>query len=141
MHKVDLSEARAELERMLGAHLQRLDPDAVAELFPPLEWEPITNWGNATDDEIWRCINIDKDLISAMGRLVMVSDPSFYDGGSAFSFLPSEFSRAAAWHLSETNERIFAGGDVVMWCETSSTIWLFHHEGIFARVSGKARRS
>jgi len=135
MQPLNLAKAKAELEQMLGVQLERLDPDTVAALFPGIRWKSIVGWGTASDEDVSHQTNLDLDLGREGGTITLVTDPSFYVGGCALSFSPAELSAASAFHLSETNERIFGGGDVLVWSAASSSIWLFHHEGIFAKAS------
>ena len=135
MQALTFAKAKADLERMLGAPLERLDPDAVSKRCSEIRWKPIMDWGSASDQVVARQTNLDQDLRREAGTIVMVTDAAFQVGGTALSFSPPEFSAVSAYHLTETNELIFGGGDVVIWCANSSSIWLFHHEGIFARWS------
>ena len=135
MQPLDVAKAKAELEQMLGVHLDRLDPDTVAALFPGLCWKSIVAWGTASDEDVSHQTNLHLDLDREGGTITLVTDPSFYVGGCALSFSHAEFLAASTFHLSETNERIFGGGDVILWSTASSSIWLFHHEGLFAKTS------
>jgi len=127
-----LANTRQELEKALGQSLRALDVDSIAELLPAKEWLQIPNWGASGDTEIAEWAGLLDPALT--GTIILITDPSFYDGGSAVVFDVAEIVSVFDQHLKETHEKVFGGGDVIMWSSDLNTLWLFHHEGVFAKV-------
>src|SRR5437588_389666 len=131
MNIVSIDAAKSELETLVGAPLNRVDPDALADVLDDLTWMPIVGWSELSDQRIAVESGLSSSEVS--GTMVVVTDVSFYKSGGAFVMDTDRFVEFLDWHRKEFGERVFSGGDVIAWVREARRLWLFHHEGVFAR--------
>lgn len=129
MKRADLRAVKQELESLLGSKLKSLDPDAIGEALGPLQWRSIPT--DIEDDATMPKL-LELDSLPPGNELVVITDASFAEGVGAFVLIAAEFDEFQTLHLDEFAERVFSGGDVILWAPMGKRVWLVHHEGVFA---------
>lgn len=132
MKTVELAIARKQLESLMGSELGQLDPDAIDACIPDLRWESLPNDG-LSDAKTATAIGLLGD--TSISEFTFVTDASFAAGVGAFIVERSELSDFFALHVRDFKERVFSGGDVIIWSRDSGKMWICHHEGVFATTT------
>ena len=135
MRMLPIEMAKQQLESMIGAKLLTIDPDAIDAAVGSTHWlslpADIKDKGDAAMVEM-----LGLSLLAPDTELIVVTDASYGDGesGGAFVVNASSFSELESFHHQNFAERVFSGGDVIIWSPSVGMLWIVHHEGIFTTL-------
>jgi len=128
VNTLNLDYAKKQLESMIGAEVGTLDPDSIDAVLHGLQWGEIPEEID-TDAKMTAFLGLSS--IEAGTDLVVVTDASFEVGSGAFAITVAELASLYTYHLAHFGERVFSGGDVIIWTLAANKLWIIHHEGVF----------
>lgn len=133
MNTIDLGLIKVALEELVGAKLRHLDPDSLSDCIPGLEWSPLPASAASSDVEAERALGFSAQAEDEV--LYFVTEASFAGQGGGFVVRQGELCGFFEEHLQRFGERVFSGGDVIVWSGERKRIWLWHHEGVFTTAT------
>ena len=119
----------------LGKPVQRLDPDSVDACLGTLQWSSVPEEIN---DDVAMSTLLDLWTVPENEELYILTDASFGAETGVFVLPASDLLPFFAFHLESFAERVFSGGDVIIWTATKK-LWVAHHEGVFAQMRSSSR--
>ena len=134
MRMLALGAAKKHIEAAIGRPIHRLDPDSVDACFGPLQWSGVPERIN---DDIAMSTLLGLWTVPENEELFILTDASFGAETGVFVLRASELLSFFALHLERFAERVFSGGDVIIWTATKN-LWVVHHEGVFAHMQSSS---
>jgi hypothetical protein len=119
--------------RILGRSPTALTPDAIAAIVERVDWRALPEWESKSDADIATEAGVFRAAWS--GPLLVVTEASFVSRGAAFLLEANELRLFVSEHLARYDECFFNGDVIIVECR-GHRIWLFHHEGEYAMLSG-----
>ena len=132
---VNMARVHEACARILGRRPTALTPDTIAVLVEHVDWKSLPEWESKSDADI--AIGSGLHSVAFSGPLLVVTEASFGSGRGAFMVEARELGLLVEQHLVRHGECFFNGDVIIVECK-GSQIWLFHHEGQYATLSGSS---
>ena len=133
--RVSMDEAKSIVESAIGGRIRALLPDRIHEALEPerpLQWHPFPDWELHEDPAMLERTGFSEACKAE--RVLVVSDACFRHPRGAIVLPGAELESLAHEHVSRFRDTMF-GGDLIMVDLEGGTLWLFHHEGYYARTA------
>jgi hypothetical protein len=127
-------EALKEVKSLLGVQVDQLSPDGIVEAVAPndaVSWTAVPDWESLEDLDIFARVGLN-DACSC-SQLLVVTEASFSRVCGAFRLAGRDLSEFIRTHHAAYGECFFDGDVVVIDCGQGA-VWLFHHEGAYAKI-------
>lgn len=131
--RVDSSSVLDACLRIFGRRPTEPTPDAVARAVTGVAWRRYPDWERQDDAEI--ATNTGMLKIPFVGAEFVVTEASFVGGHGAVVVNPNRLAEYVSEHLRRFGECFF-NGDVLLVDSTEPHVWVFHHEGVYANLTG-----